>query len=566
MRTMKRAGIAAAVLALVGIMMGLWVLTKEVVFPRDDKGKIQWDQTELIDRETNELFAFHQRDITAIDITVREVDYSDLDKQDIDKSEDEEEPHAQETSENINKNKERNQTNKEANTSDEEPKKEVKERRLGLARVDGKWMLTAPLHALADQDAAEGLAKAIADLTINGKIEGVDPLEPKYGLNNPSVIAKVKRKGGKELEIRIGRDTKIGSDVYLMVVGTPKLYNVSSSVKTSLVKEPKDLREKTVVEFDKEAVKRLILDAKGARIVCEQVGKKDAREWWLSQPVRARAQDFAVTDAIDKVKNLEAKEFVDEVGSLAQYGLDKPSIVARLEFGKGKDDVVVRFGKRISKKLDTDTSYSTSSTTSEQTKLVYCMADGRDEVFLVEANILDSLEKDPIDFRDTTIVEFETTKVKRVTIERKRGVDFELVKADAKWRIEKPEFANADNMKVDDLLWDLKDLKAVDFLDNKQVSANISGLASPAVSVSVYTEGEDEPLVIKFGYQDKESTNYYCQTSKMRSPCLVSDTWKDILPEKVDDIKEKSTSDEDKAKKASGDKKKSSAGATDKKP
>lgn len=522
MKTLKRAGIAAAAMAGLGILAGVWVLTKDVVIPRNEKGDLDFSNIQTRDREKDQLFSFLGRDLSQIDITIREVDYSYLNESSSSGEE------AKEGAGGTTKGEPRS-----AGTA----KTNVKERKLTLARVGGKWVLTAPVHAQADQSAADGLANAIAELRIKGREENVNPLDPKYGLDNPCVIARISRKGNPDIELLIGRDTPVGSDVYMMIKDQPYLYYASSSVKTSLVKQPKDLRDKKVAHFEREDVKAVILEGSAGRIVCEQTGTKKNREWWLTKPVEARADDFAVDDVVDAIRNLEAKDFVDDVKSLGAYGLDKPTVTVRFDFGKARDDVVVKLGKRTKKKLEDSSTYASSTDTAKE--LIYCMAEGRDEIFLVEADVEGKLNKKPIDLRDTDIVDFETHKANKIVLERKGQERIELVKTDAKWSIQKPEFANADSTKVDDFLWDLKDLKAAEFLD-KEVSPTVSGLNNPEVRVQVYLEGQEAPVEIKFGYPERPNAmRYYCQTSSLREPVFVLDSWKEKIPKSVEDLKEK---------------------------
>lgn len=533
MKTLKRNGIAAAVIAALGILAGIWVLTRDVEFVRNEKGERDWGNIQEREQDKDQLFKFLGHDVSNIDITVREVDYTYITDAEKKKAE------QAATSPPETKTGEAKTGTPEAKQPTAEPlavpesQQSVKERKLGLARVDGKWTLTAPIHGKADQGSADGLATAIAELRVKGTVPDVTPLDPKYGLNNPSVIAQVSLNKGRQITLLIGRDTPVGSDVYLMIEGRRTLYYASSSVKTSLIKEPKDLRDKKVAQFETEDVKALVLDADGSRLVCEQTGKKKEREWWLTKPAEARADNTTVEDVLSAVKNLEAKDFVDDVKSLGAYGLDKPTVVVRLDFGKDEDDVVVKLGKHTQHAV-ADT---TSSSTSTPKDMIYCMTDGRDEIFLVEADIEGKLKKKPIDLRDTDIVDYETNKVDKITIERKGQKTIELVKADGKWSIQKPEFANADFSKVDNLLWDVKDLKASEFLDDKPISPTVSGLDSPEIKVTLSVEGQKTPIEVKFGYQDKTG-RYYCQTSTLSAPVLVDNSSPSKIPTSLDALKE----------------------------
>jgi len=499
---MRRAGLAALVMLAVAIVAGIIFFTKDLVRTKDTSGKVTYKVGER--PEKDRLFSFGSQDIRSVDVTVREVSY--------------------------------NQT-----TPSAQP---VKERELALAREGEQWVLTKPLHALAATGEADGLATAVADLRVRASFTDLDPNDPQYGLRDPCVIARVTTKRGKKYELRIGKDTAVESNVYLWL-GGKTVYYAASSVKTSLIKQPKDLREKKVADFDTSKVKRAIIDHNNVRMVCEQEGKKDKKEWWLTQPVRAQADNYAVDDVVTAIKDIEAKEFVDNAKALSEYGFGNPQLVARIDFGKGKDDVVVTFGKQTKQSITTDTSGTPSSSTTSTTELkdlVYCTAQGRDEVFLVEANVIGKIAKKPIDLRDKNVVDYNVSDVQSVSVVRKAGANFEAVKKDAKWSITKPVAAEASTSKVEDFLWDFKDIKAEDFLDEKEVSLAEAGLVDPQASVTLTIKDKGQPLVISFGRQEPNGTRYYLRTSAMSKPVLVNQSALDSFPKSVEDLKEKPAS------------------------
>lgn len=502
MKTIKRAGITVLVLVGVAVVLVVVFLTKDLVKTTSTTGKSEIHLRGTV--EAQKLFRFAAGDIRQLDIAIREVNYSEA-----------------------------------------APSQPAKERQLGLARVGDKWVLTQPMHALAAKGEAEGLANAVASLDVAQGFEA-NPHDPEYGLDNPCVIVRIKAKGGKEFELRIGKDTAIESKVYLWL-GGKTIYTAASSLKTSLIKQPGDLREKKVADFEEGKVKRLLVDRDNVRVVCEQEGKKGkGEEWWLIQPVRAEADNYAVKDVVNAVKGLEAKEFVDSPKSLSEYGLDNPQLMAWVDFGKGKDPVVVTFGKKITKSVTSTTPGApgaTATSSMEMKNLVYCAARGRDEVFLVDADVIDKIGKKPIDLRDKNIIDFTVTDVQGVSVvNQSGGANFEVVKKEGKWSLTKPIANAAATSKVEDILWNLKDIKAEDFLDKTEVSLADAGLTSPMTTVTLTIKGKSEPLVISFGRQEPNGTRTYLRTSAMAKPVLVNKSAIDALPKSVDALKETAAS------------------------
>ena len=127
MRTMKRAAIGIAIMAGIGIIAGVYVLVRDVVFTRDDTGKLQATLGKV--KEKDQLFAFAGRDIKQLEITVREVDYDEGD--------------------------EGAAADEDSDGAKSDEGKRVEEKQLGLARVGDEWVLTKPVHALAAEGEVE---------------------------------------------------------------------------------------------------------------------------------------------------------------------------------------------------------------------------------------------------------------------------------------------------------------------------------------------------------------------------------------------------------------------------
>ena len=123
------------------------------------------------------------------------------------------------------------------------------------------------------------------------------------------------------------------------------------------------------------------------------------------------------------------EEFVDTPATGDDpYGLAKPSVKTTARLEKGNKEVTVLFGREIEKKKDDAATKTTSPTSPPPSatpeKLVYCQRAGRDEVFLVKADVLKDLRKTANDLRDKKLAEFEIKDVEGFSLRRRDGVSF----------------------------------------------------------------------------------------------------------------------------------------------
>lgn len=556
MKSMKRMGLWTLVILAAAIVVLVIFAVKFTVKDPNKTGLGAYSVREVGTTGEGRLFPkWHATDIQEIEITVREVDY------DAEEAEDEAEEEAEEPveaddedadTESVEGTEDAVETGEEPLEVDEaveeedDPYPEVTERKITLARLGKKWMVTRPFHGLADFDAAEAIARSVAELKVKGTYEDVTTSDKKYGLHNPSLTCRARTKKGDEVEVLFGKDTAIGSEVYVAIAGRQGVSHASSSAKSSLTKDANDLREKQVAEFEPKEAKRVVLDHGGTRIVIEQIGKKDEANWWLAQPVQDEADHMKCGDLVSALSKLEAKDFEDAVDSLAAFGLDEPQFTARIDFGGKGDDIVIKLGKETSRPKED--MYS-SGDEEEMEDLIYCMTDDRDEVFLVDAEILNEVAKEPIDLRQRGIIDFSVLATEKVTIKHAGEDAIELEKDGTEWKIAAPTEAEADGGKVENFLWALQDLKAEDFLEDEEVAVSKVGLGtSPRLKVTIVEEPDDgktKTHTLSFGKQEADGTRYYCQTSDKAKPLLVNDSFKDDIPTSAEDLVESEDEEDD---------------------
>ena len=84
---------------------------------------------------------------------------------------------------------------------------------------------------------------------------------------------------------------------YVQRADQPKVYLTASSFRTGVDKQAKDLRDKTIVEFNDDDITALALRGDGGAAV--QLAKKNG-EWWIEQPASVpRRQQRGARAAVD---------------------------------------------------------------------------------------------------------------------------------------------------------------------------------------------------------------------------------------------------------------------------
>ena len=320
-----------------------------------------------------------------------------------------------------------------------------------LQKQNGKWAITAPDHWAADTDAATGLISALNPVTADSVVDEKPTDVAKYGLNTPSLTVTVNRSNGKSDNLLFGDDVPAGSMVYARVNSDPKVYAVASSVKTSLDKTAKDLRDKRLLTFDTNKVTRVELASAKSDI---EFGKNNANEWQILKPQPYRADNFQVEELLRKLN--EAK--MDLSGSAD----DAKKAAAAYASGSPVSDVKVSDAggtETLDLKKNKEDYYAKSS-----------VVPG---VFKVSADLGKAVDKSLDEFRNKKLFDFGFSDPTQLSILNGKD-DKTLARSGTDWKM---NGKTMDPGSVQSVIDKLRDLAAAKFA--------AGGFTSPVLSVSV---------------------------------------------------------------------------------
>jgi hypothetical protein len=318
------------------------------------------------------------------------------------------------------------------------------------------WQITAPEAAEADQSAVTSMLSSLTSLQ-STKVVDANPANVKpYELDPPNVSVTVHVAGEQApKQLDLGTKTPTGSELYARVKGEPKVFLISGSLDEQLNRTTFDLRDKSILKFDRANVDGLELNHPGAPALT--VAKKGSEEWRLTSPINAQADFSAVDGIINKLSQTQMKAIVEADGrqNLKKYGLDNPQAQATVGAGSARATLA------IGAKSPDGTLYARDLT--------------RPLIFTVEASLLDDLGKKVDDIRQKMLFEFRSYTA--VALDITHGSEtFSFTKEAGKpqgnqgagpdvWKQTKPAARDADLTKMTDFLVDLANLKAESFTD-----------------------------------------------------------------------------------------------------
>ncbi len=363
------------------------------------------------------------------------------------------------------------------------------DRQLHLKKDEqGKWRVTQPIEAEADETTVTNMVNAIADAEIVRTLD--EPVQDPalYGLNAPVVKLQVILKDGKTLpQVSIGKDTPVGYSVYIQKEGEAKILLTPQAFRLGMTKEVKDVRDKTVIAFQPSEVKKIEIQGQDKDIV---LTKADSG-WSLEKPKIGKADDSQVQSFLSSVQSLKAQDFIEQPAlEPKEYGLAPPQLTIGLTLGTDSATKTILVGGE--------------KTTDKGGKQRYLKRGEKDTLFLAGDWVFRDLNKSVDDFRDKTIARFPQDQAAKIEVTRQDGQNFTLTRgADKKWIIDKSGEGNFKEATATQLLSALADLHGYEIAAENPATLEPYNLSPPTISFTVYDEKNAQLAAVRAGQKSE---------------------------------------------------------------
>jgi len=350
-----------------------------------------------------------------------------------------------------------------------------------LKKDNGTWKIVSPIQVTAADSDATSLANALGDIEIVRVVDDNPTDLKQYGLDAPRVDVEYKSAEAKSAgHLQIGAKSAAGGNLYARREDQKRVVLIAQYHESSLNKSTFDLRDKSIIKFDRTKVDGVDvkLDAKAIEFT------KANADWKMVKPIAARADFSAVDGLVGRVESAQMKKLVTSAptpADLKSFGFDKPQAVVNVHLGSAKATL------EIGGKADDTTTYVRDTS--------------KPEIFTIDNSSADDFKKPADDYRKKELFDFRAFDATRVELTKNgQTVVFERVKAkDDKspdtWHRVSPNPGDPDRSKVEGLLAGLADVRATSFVD----SMAKTGLQSPALVVNAKFDDGKKQDKVTFG-------------------------------------------------------------------
>lgn len=338
-----------------------------------------------------------------------------------------------------------------------------------LRKSGDAWNIVEPVQAEADDSELSSITSALESLEVQRVVDENASDFARYGLDPARVEVEFRTKGqSSPNRLLLGDKTPTGGDLYARTPDKPRVFLVASYLDSTFNKDTFALRDKRILEFERDKVETVELTSGGSTVQLVKQGT----EWRIAKPIQARGDFGTIEGIVERLNSAEMQSIAaPEPGDLRQYGLDAPASTAVV--GTGSARATLLLGKT-------------------ENAVIFAKDAARPVIFTVAPTIRDDVFKAVSDLRRRDL--FDSRSFTATRVEFRRGGEtlaFEKTKGKddmETWR--NAAGADVDAARMQELLGNVTALRA----DSFEPGAHPS-LKNPALTVTVqFDEGKTETV------------------------------------------------------------------------
>ncbi|MCI0495277.1 DUF4340 domain-containing protein [candidate division KSB1 bacterium] len=352
---------------------------------------------------------------------------------------------------------------------DKASKLELLPAKITLEKQDSGWKILTPVSTDADQSEIDLILNDLDKLK-KGRFVSDNALDfKKFGLAPFRAALVLHWQDGKQDSLLLGNKNLDSTQVFFRNSGSNDVYLIPISLLTSISKSLYDLRDKSVIKFNKGAISRLLFETNQQTFSC---ARNRVQDWHLEYPIpEERCDQDKINDIFDKLESARISEFIAETpADLSRYGLQTPGLSVSLLDSNRATQQTLFIGK------------------AERDKF-YARTDSRPQIFLIDSSLVSEINPSLFELRDKTIVAFELDSISEIEISYEQSTIHFLKDSTRKWLITEPDSGLAKPWKISTLLYDIKDFRVAQFVEKPFRSDAEYGFNPPVIELILKQDG-----------------------------------------------------------------------------
>lgn len=355
---------------------------------------------------------------------------------------------------------------------------------------DGKWAISQPLTAQANQSTVDSLVSSITSAKIERSMSPSAEEMKSFGLEEPAVTLDIKLKSGETQTLKLGAKDFSGLSAYAQLGDSKDVALVPAAVLTNSDKSLSDLRDKAILGISQFDIKAISITNENGQLSLA----KDGGEWVLKKPFEAGTATTEINAFLNEITAGQADEFVsDKADDLAKYGLDTPKVTFTAQLNDGSEKTL---------------------TVGVKDKMHYAKASTRPEIIKINSSFYDKLNIKASELRNKDLFKLDRDNLTKIEI---KNPNLRLVaeKTGDKWTIKEPADKKEKDAPTAKIINPF-DTKAEEVVDSPSADVKAK-LSKPAVEATLtYKDGKKIEVKVSSGDGENAYVSVKGQTAAFK--------------------------------------------------
>jgi len=338
-------------------------------------------------------------------------------------------------------------------------------------------------------------------------------------LDTPDLKIILSINNGETKGVRVGDDHPMGNKVYLTRLNESRVL-AAGVTKNRLDRKVHDLRDKTILDFKTPQITKIELIRNGKTLSL----KKNEESWEVSEgKIAAKGNETEITNLLSTIQAAQIEQFVEEKPEqLTSYGLNNSKLTVKLTTLNTKKPLVLLIGGKNEHGF-------------------YAKTLPKKNVFTINQSLFDTLNnRKLVDFFNKSLVDFNDDDLIKMTLRMDGGsVDLIRDKKDLqKWTMVKPVNMKANTATINSLLFDLKNVRIVEFITTHTKNSKTFNFEQPEKEINLtYKNGKTWGL--KLGNQTSSQDHYFAQRSDDETVFTIQKSSAESIFRSLHDLKDR---------------------------
>ena len=382
-----------------------------------------------------------------------------------------------------------------------------------------EWQMTAPIDAKGDAPAVSAFLSFLNNLNFTRVVEESPKDLTPFGLDTPDLKIILSMNNGETKGVRVGDDHPMGNKVYLARLNESRVL-AAGVTKNRLDRKVHDLRDKTILDFKTPQITKIEFIRNGKTLSL----KKNEESWEVSEgKIAAKGNETEITNLLNTIQAAQIEQFVEEKPEqLTSYGLNNSKLTVKLTTSKASEPLVLLIGGKNEHGF-------------------YAKTLPKKNVFTINQSLFDTLNnRKLVDFFNKSLVDFNDDDLAKVTLLMDDdSVDLIRDEKDLqKWTMVKPVNMKANTATINSLLFDLKNVRIVEFITTHTKNSKTFSFEQPEKEINL-TFKNGKTWALKLGNQTSSQDHYFAQRSDDETVFTIQKSSVESIFRSLHDLKDR---------------------------